>query len=331
MAKEIPRTASKSPYDLRRSWTAIAGWSTADDYGTLRFLPYACVDIGSNTTRLLVAEVEGGQVREMAAIREFTLLGSDLAEDGSIPRAKVSETAAAAAAQVDSALRLGVKLISVVGTAVLRSAPNAGELAAEVERLTGYPLDILSEAAEAEMSFLGATTCTHVSCDGLVAVADVGGGSSELAVGRVGQRPDWWHSVGTGSAALARECLTSDPPGRDQIARCRELAAEAVRSLDPPPVEMAMAVGGSANSLRLLAGNQLDKRSLALVFHQLAHTSYEALAAKSQIDVRRVRLLPAGLAILAEIGALLGVPLAVAQGGLREGVVLRLAERAATG
>ena len=329
MLNEIPRTASKSPYDLRRSLTSIAGWLTANDYGTLRFLPFACVDIGSNTTRLLVAEVEDGLLVEKAAVREFTLLGSDLADDGSIPRRKIEETAAAVAAQVDTARRLGVRLIEIVGTAVLRTAPNAGELGAEVERLTGFPLRVLPEAAEAELSFIGATTCTQVDCLGPVAVADVGGGSSELAVGTVGQRPDWWHSIGTGSAALARECLHSDPPGPEEIACCRERAAAAVRVLDPPPVERALAVGGSANSLRLLAGGQLDERALRLVFHLLAHTSTEKIAGDSAVDPRRVRLLPAGLAILAELAALLGVPLEVARGGLREGVVLRLAGAAA--
>jgi exopolyphosphatase/guanosine-5'-triphosphate,3'-diphosphate pyrophosphatase len=313
---------------LRRSVTWIAGWSTATDYGTLRFLPFACVDIGSNTTRLLVAEVEEGRLREIAAIREFTLLGSGLAHDGSIPRLKIEETAAAVAAQVDSARRLGVQLISVVGTAVLRTAPNAGELGDEVERLTGFPLRVLPEEAEAELSFLGATSCTDVDCGGAVAVADVGGGSSELAIGRLGQRPDWWHSIATGSAALARECLRSDPPGPEQIRQCRERAAAAVRALDPPPVELGLAVGGSANSLRLLAGGQLDQRALATVFHILAHTDSEQVAAEAQIDARRVRLLPAGLAILAEIAALLDVPLDVARGGLREGVVLRLAATA---
>ena len=286
------------------------------------------MDIGSNTTRLLVAEVEGGQLRELAAVREFTLLGSELGEDGSIPHLKISETAAAVAAQVDSALRLGARLIEVVGTAVLRSAPNAGELAAEIERLTGYPLRVLPEAAEAELSFLGATSMSDVDGDAPVAVADVGGGSSELAVGTPGAKPDWWHSIAIGSAALARECLKSDPPGSEEVAHCRERAAEAVSKLDPPPVDFALAVGGSATSLRLLAGGRLDERSLALALHVLAHASCDDIARDHEIDPRRVKLLPAGIAILAAITGLLGVPLQVARGGLREGVVLRLASAA---
>jgi exopolyphosphatase/guanosine-5'-triphosphate,3'-diphosphate pyrophosphatase len=310
---------------LWRSLTSIAGWPTANDYGTLRLLPFACVDIGSNTTRLLVADVEDGQLRELAAVREFTLLGSGAGDDGSLPRAKIEETGAAVAAQVDTALRLGARLITVVGTAVLRSAPNAGELAAEVERLTGYPLRVLEEAAEAELSFLGATTLSDLDHDGPVAVADVGGGSSELAVGTPGQNPSWWHSLPIGSAALARECLIADPPSGDEIGRCRERAAEAVSALNPPAVSTALAVGGSATSLRLLAGPRLDDRALERALHLLAHSSCADVARDHEIDVRRVKLLPAGIAILAAITGLLGVPLQVARGGLREGVILRLA------
>jgi exopolyphosphatase/guanosine-5'-triphosphate,3'-diphosphate pyrophosphatase len=309
--------------------TSIAGWPTANDYGTLHLLPYACVDIGSNTTRLLVADVDDGHLRELAAVREFTLLGSAAADDGSIPRAKIEETAEAVAAQIATARRLGAKLPTIVGTAVLRSAPNADELAAAVDRLTGFPLRVLSEAAEAELSFLGATSASELDGDGAVAVADVGGGSSELVVGHPGRKPDWWHSLPIGSAALARECLRGDPPSSDEVATCRYRAAEVVRTLNPPPVTTALAVGGSATSLRLLAGPRLDDRALERALHVLAHSSYADVARDHELDVRRVKLLPAGIAILAAIAGLLGVPLQVAGGGLREGVILRLASAAA--
>jgi exopolyphosphatase/guanosine-5'-triphosphate,3'-diphosphate pyrophosphatase len=310
---------------LRRSDTSIAHWLTANDYGTLHLLPYACVDIGSNTTRLLVADVRDGHLHELAAVREFTLLGSAAADDGSIPHAKIVETAEAVAAQVDTARRLGARLITVVGTAVLRAAPNAGELGQAVERLTGFPLDVLPEAAEAELSFLGATSVSDLDGDATVAVADVGGGSSELAVGRPGEKPTWWHSLAIGSAALARECIAGDPPTSDEVAVCRERAAEVVRELDPPPVEIALAVGGSATSLLLLAGPRLDDLALERALHVLAHSTCADIARDHNLDIRRVKLLPAGISILAAITGLLGVPLQVARGGLREGVVLRLA------
>ena len=306
----------------------MAYWPISNDYANLRHLPFACVDIGSNTTRLLVADVEDRTLRELASVREFTLLGSAAADDGTIPRGKVLETAEAVAAQVDTARRLGARLITIVGTAMLRRAPNADDVRAEVERMTGFPLRVLSEAAEAELSFLGATSTMDPPGDGAVAVADVGGGSSEIAVGIPGQSPTWWHSIEIGSAALGRACIRSDPPGLDEIAECRERAAAAVRDLEPPTVETALAVGGSATSLLMLAGQRLDDRSVERALHVLAHSSCADVARDHEIDVRRVKLLPAGIAILSEISGLLGVPLQIARGGLREGVVLRLASAA---
>jgi exopolyphosphatase / guanosine-5'-triphosphate,3'-diphosphate pyrophosphatase len=303
----------------------MAYWSIPIDYANLLFLPFACVDIGSNTTRLLVAEVEADGMRELAAVREFTLLGSAAAADGTIPHLKMVETAEAVAAQVDTARRLGARLITIVGTAVLRTAPNAPELAAEVERMTGFPLNVLSEEAEAELSFLGATCVSDLDGAVSVAVADIGGGSSELAVGTPRERPTWWHSLAIGSAALARECLRSDPPAPEEVAHCRDRAAAVVRELDPPEVEVALAVGGSATSLRMLAGPRLDDRALERALHVLAHHSCADVARDFEIDVRRVRLLPAGIAILAAIAGLVGVPLQVARGGLREGAILRMA------
>jgi exopolyphosphatase/guanosine-5'-triphosphate,3'-diphosphate pyrophosphatase len=305
--------------------TSIAYSLTAVDYANLPALPYACVDIGSNTTRLLVAEVEERQLRELAAVREFTLLGSSIGEDHSIAPVKIEETAEVVAAQVDAARRLGARLITVVGTAVLRSAPNADELAAEVERLTGLPLRVLSEEDEAGLSFLGATAASELENGGVVAVADVGGGSSEIAVGRPGSKPDWWHSLEIGSARLAREYLSCDPPAATELALCRERAAAVLGGLDPPQVDSALAVGGSATSLRLLAGPRLDDRALERALHLLGHASAAEVARDYELDVRRVRLLPAGIAILAAVAGLLGVPLQVARGGLREGVILRAA------
>jgi exopolyphosphatase / guanosine-5'-triphosphate,3'-diphosphate pyrophosphatase len=274
----------------------------------------------------LVAEVEDGGLRELAAVREFTLIGSAVDERGVIPRAKVVETAEAVAAQVATARRLGARLITVVGTAVVRDAPNAHELADEIERMTGFPLRVLSDEAEAEFSFLGATTVSAPVDGGTIAVADIGGGSSELAVGERGCRPSWWHSLELGSARLARTFLVDDPPSADQLAACRARAAEAVAELRPPAVAHAFAVGGSANSMRLLAGPLLDDLTVERAFHLLQHHPAAEVARDYEIDVRRVRLLPGGIAILAAVSGLLGRPLHVARGGLREGVVLRMAE-----
>jgi exopolyphosphatase/guanosine-5'-triphosphate,3'-diphosphate pyrophosphatase len=204
-------------------------------------------------------------------------------------------------------------------------APNAGELAQAIKDRSGCELQVLSEKDEAELSFLGATSASELDEGAVVAVADVGGGSSELAVGRPGENPSWWRSLELGSAGLAREFLAGDPPSADEMAACRERAAAMVSRLEPPDVTYALAVGGSATSMRLLTGERLDDRALERALHLLSRQSAAEIALDHEIDIRRVKLLPAGIAILAAMSAVLGMPLHVARGGLREGVILRLA------
>src|SRR5580765_549564 len=91
-------------------------------------LAYACIDVGSNTTRLLVAEQRGEELRELASQRAFTRLGQCVLEEGRLSAAKIAETAEVVAAQAQIARDLGAQAIEVVGTAVVRDAPNRAEL-----------------------------------------------------------------------------------------------------------------------------------------------------------------------------------------------------------
>src|SRR5205085_2525180 len=107
-------------------------------------LAYACIDVGSNTTRLLVAEPRGGELRELASQRAFTRLGKCVLEHGRLSQEKIAETAAVVGAQAQIARDLGVRAIDVVGTAVVRDAPNHAELGAAVAEAAGGPMRVLS-------------------------------------------------------------------------------------------------------------------------------------------------------------------------------------------
>src|SRR5215213_9892302 len=94
--KEIPRTAATSPYSLRRSSTSIAAsWGIAPIMATFRLptMRCACIDIGSNTTRLLVADCAGGRLDRLHEERAFTRIGRALDADGAIPAATVAAVA----------------------------------------------------------------------------------------------------------------------------------------------------------------------------------------------------------------------------------------------
>jgi exopolyphosphatase / guanosine-5'-triphosphate,3'-diphosphate pyrophosphatase len=288
-------------------------------------LAYACIDVGSNTTRLLVAEPHAGWLRTLRMERVFTRLGADLVAEGRISSAKLAETAAVVAEQVALARQLDAAAIAVVATAAIREAANRDELVAAVEAGAGLPVRVLSDEEEARLAFDGATR--GLELEGSVGVVDVGGGSTEVAVGSQGTGVSWFASFRIGSGVLADLYLLSDPPAEAELDAVRRHAREALEGLDPPPAEHAIAVGGSATSLRRFVGPTIEPETLARSAAALCATPIAAAAERLGLEPERVRLLPAGMAILAELVARVGRPFEVGRGGLREGVVLELADR----
>src|SRR4051794_20736618 len=116
----------------------------------------ACIDVGSNTTRLLVAENGDGRPRELFSERAFTRLGSARDAHGEIAEQKVAEVAAIVARQVVLAREHGVAQPRIVATSAVREAVNAAALIAAVSAACGITLDILSGEDEARLAFAGA-------------------------------------------------------------------------------------------------------------------------------------------------------------------------------
>jgi exopolyphosphatase/guanosine-5'-triphosphate,3'-diphosphate pyrophosphatase len=282
----------------------------------------ACIDIGSNTTRLLVADCDGERLVEVHQERAFTLIRRGLLADGAIPPAKIGEIVDVVQAQAGSARALGAVEIQTVGTAAIRRAPNGAALADAIRERCGLTVEILDGEEEARLAFLGAAkTLDHVPA-GTLGVVDVGGGSSELVVGVVPDQVRWWSSVALGSGDLADSCLLSDPPTAAELAAARARVLEALGGSDAPHPAEAVAVGGAATSLRRLAGPVLDADAFARSLALLACERSADVARRLSLDRERVRLLPAGLLLLQACSELLGTALQIARGGVREGVLL---------
>ncbi len=282
-------------------------------------MPVACIDIGSNTTRLLVAELRAGELRELIQERAFTRLG---AGSGEIPPAKIAATAEAVATQVRIAREHGAQEIRTVGTHAIRCAPNREELCAAVERRAGVRIEVLDEADEARLAFAGATKTLGSVPSGQVGVVDVGGGSTELVCGTPAEGVAWSCSFRVGSGFLADAYLHGDPPPGGELDRVRQHAAGVFEGLDAPRPAVAYAVGGSATSLCRMGGDVLDRETLDRALGLLTGRPAAEAARDLDLHVERVRLLPAGVILLDAAAAAFGVPLRVARGGLREGVVL---------
>jgi exopolyphosphatase/guanosine-5'-triphosphate,3'-diphosphate pyrophosphatase len=286
----------------------------------------ACIDIGSNTTRLLVADAGGGRLRELVAQRAFTRIGKSLQNGGQIPAEKIAETAEVVRTQSSVAREVGAEHIVAVATAAIRNARNRDELIGAVEAAGGMELSVLSGEEEARLSFVGATRTLLDAPDGTVAVVDVGGGSSEIAVGEADGEMTWSASFRIGSGFLADAYLRSDPPAVDELEKLRRHVEGTFEGLEPPPASSAVAVGGTATSLRRLVGAELEHETLERGIRVLSSTPIAEVAERFELDAERVRLLPAGILILEATSDLLGLPLRIARGGLREGILLELVE-----
>jgi exopolyphosphatase / guanosine-5'-triphosphate,3'-diphosphate pyrophosphatase len=278
----------------------------------------ACIDIGTNTTRLLVAERTGAGLRQVAVARAFVPLGPGAAD----PEAAATLLAEAVRGQLAAAKAHGASRIRVVGTAALRAHTAPGLLCGLVADEAGVEVEIIPPEEEARLAFLGATATLPEVPGATVAVVDVGGGSTELAVGSVEEGVDWWASVPVGSAVLTAAHVHGDPPGPDELDALRAAAVDALADMEPPRPDVAYAVGGSAASMPRVVGPEVTGVSVARAYGLLTAGPADAVARAHALDPRRVRMLPAGIALLAAARGRLGVPLRVAQGGLREGVVL---------
>ncbi len=136
----------------------------------------------------------------------------------------------------------------------------------------------------------------------------------------------WCESFRIGSGFLADSYLRSDPPSVEELEKVRRHVEGVFEGLDAPPVESAVAVGGTATSLRRMVGAELEHETLERGIRVLSTTPIGEIAQRFELDPERVRLLPAGILVLEAISDLLELPLRIARGGLREGVLLELVE-----
>lgn len=285
----------------------------------------ACIDIGSNTTRLLVGERSGDLLLEVHQERVFTHIGRALDQDGAISPEKIAEVVEVVLGQLRVARELGSVDVKGVATAAVRQASNGRALVDAVARGCGLDVLVLSEEDEARLAFVGAARTLDRIPRGLLGVVDVGGRSSELVVGTPPDQVSWCSSVAIGSGELADRCFHSDPPSAAELREARASVDEALSGVEVPrPVE-AVAVGGSATSLRRLAGPLLDPDAFTRSLKLLCSEPAVDVARRFALDLDRVRLLPAGLLILQGASERFGASLHVGRGGLREGILLEAA------
>jgi exopolyphosphatase/guanosine-5'-triphosphate,3'-diphosphate pyrophosphatase len=280
---------------------------------------------------LLVAEPVDGQLKKVMEQRAYTRINKAIRDSGEIPAEKAAEVAEVVATQVRLARELGAETIRAVATAAVREASNGRGVAEQIRDAAGVGVEILSEEEEGRLSFIGATKTLGHPVEGRVGVVDVGGGSTEVILGTVPGGVQEVRSWRVGSGVLADELIASDPPSAAEIRKVRDRIDDLFAGVEIEQPAQAVAVGGSATSLRRLVGAVLEYETLERGIRVLAGDPAAEVARRFELDPERVRILATGVLLLEKLSELLGQPLQIGKGGLREGVVLDLLNGKANG
>lgn len=275
----------------------------------------AVVDLGTNSTRLLVADVADGRVDEIERRTEVTRLGEGVDSAGELnagAMARVFETVGSYRELID-AHEAGT--VVGVATSAVRDASNGEAFRRELAERFGVETRTISGDEEARLSFLGATSGRPPGGDPLL-VLDIGGGSTEFVVGVPGSDPTFHVSTSAGSVRQTERHLTDDPPGDAQLSAVAGEVAAIIEAEVPREVrrsaEAGIAVAGTPTSLAAVDqrleeydpervhGYRLDRYAVEEI---LAHLAEIPLAERREIiglPPGRAPTIVAGALILSE-------------------------------
>jgi exopolyphosphatase / guanosine-5'-triphosphate,3'-diphosphate pyrophosphatase len=317
----------------------------------------ASVDVGTNSTRLLVADVEGGRVvAEHAREMIITRLGKGVDRTGRFDPAALRRTLDVLAGYEATCRRLGVSRRRVVATSATRDAANRQEFLDGVRALLGVDAEVLSGEAEAATAYRGATH--DLPGQERTLVVDIGGGSTELIVGRRGPgnpkgvprsigTPEAMVSLDLGCVRLHERHLHTDPPTAAEVAALRADAAARLttvtETLDPASAERVVGVAGTITTVtaiglgldaydpRRIHRSALRAPEIAAVAEKLAAMTVAERAAIPVMAKGREDVIAAGALLLDELVRTFGFPRVIAsETDILDGVLLGLADRVAS-
>jgi exopolyphosphatase/guanosine-5'-triphosphate,3'-diphosphate pyrophosphatase len=223
----------------------------------------AVIDVGTNSVKLLVADVRDGVVEPVLEDSEQTRLGAGFYETHLLQSAAIAETGRAVATYAARAKELGAVSTRVIATSAARDAKNPGDLISAIEKTSGLKVEIISGEQEADWAFQGVATDPQLAAQPLL-LMDAGGGSTEFVVGQ-GEQKYFARSFPLGTVRLLEKMQPSDPPTLQQRAACRQwvkefltrqVAPELSRVLKRAPAQL-VGTGGTATILGRMEA-QLD-------------------------------------------------------------------------
>jgi len=198
----------------------------------------AVIDVGTNSIKLLVADVTGRDVQPVGEDSRQTRLGKNFYDTHRLQPDAIAHTAEAVAEFAKTAREKNAASIRVIATSAARDAVNADDLTAAIRGASGLKVEIISGEREAEWVFQGVTTDVELANQPLL-LLDVGGGSTEFILGR-GEQKHFARSFPLGTVRLLEKFPHSDPPARGEFTACRDWLKKLLHGEVRPQLEPAL-------------------------------------------------------------------------------------------
>lgn len=287
--------------------------------------PIAAFDIGSNSIKMSVAELDGhGKLNEVLALSQTVRLGQGIEATGRLADDRIAAAMSALADFSAQARTVGAVRLLGVATEATRVAENGEAFLTRLRDELGIEIQSISGDREAMLTFLG--LAASISLEGSVAVADIGGGSTEIILAREGNFVSG-SSIPLGSGRLTDRFIHHDPPQADELHECERRAADALKPVLSaiPRIDRLIAIGGTGEYLQFLIpnGEPVTMERIEQVIDRLTMTTSADLAREIGIAEARAKVLPSGIAVVQACArALLPERIEVARSGIRTGLLL---------
>ena len=268
------------------------------------------VDMGTNSTRLLVADVDGADLAEVERLLRITRLGDRVDADGRLSDAGMERVHTVLEGYAARARELGAERVLATATSAVRDADNGSEFLADVRRQHGFETRLLSGREEAELTYRGVTSRRAAGPGTLV--CDIGGGSTELVLGGPAGVLDAT-SLDVGCVRMSERCLRSDPPTAAELAELREAVAALLPREITSRTSTLVGVAGTVTTLATIDlgldreipeeidGHALEAATVEALLGQLAAVPLAERREVRGLMPERAPTIVAGAAIAAEV------------------------------
>lgn len=301
----------------------------------------AAIDIGSNSVRIVVAKATETGYQVIDEERENTRLASALAETGELSADAVEATLAALRSYVTMAQGYGVDAIRAIATSAVRDASNGDAFCTQVHDELGLKIEIISPREEGRLSFLSVARAFDVS-DKAVAVADIGGGSTEIVLAANGVVEEVY-GTRLGAVRVAEACGLTEQCSSDRLRSAERFVSNALKQHARKPAISPAMIYGAGGTFTALASMLLARESAeegvtlrgyrvnrATVKHLIADLARMTLEQRSKVpglNPRRADIIVAGLLVIERILKHFHVnEVQIHTGGVRDGLLLTMVQ-----